>query len=82
LNIDESIFTLFTQFILISYSKLNIEFTNTSSGGDICMVSSLSAGTGPAAGILIGGLLILSGNAIGWLILFGGFGLSVLWATR
>jgi len=39
------------------------------------MVSSLSAGTGPAAGILIGGLLILSGNAIGWLILFGGFGL-------
>jgi hypothetical protein len=44
------------------------------------MVSSLSAGTGPAAGILIGGVLIMAGNAIGWLILFGGFGLSVLWA--
>jgi hypothetical protein len=46
------------------------------------MVSCLSAGTGPAAGILIGGVLILAGNAIGWLILFGGFGLSVLWAVR
>lgn len=46
------------------------------------MVSSLSAGTGPAAGILIGGVLILAGNAIGWLILFGGFSLSVLWAIR
>jgi hypothetical protein len=46
------------------------------------MVSSLSAGTGPAAGILIGGVLILMGNAIGWLILFGGFGLSILWAVR
>ena len=34
--------------------------------------------TGPAAGILIGGVLILAGNAIGWLILFGGFGLSAL----
>jgi hypothetical protein len=46
------------------------------------MVSSLSAGTGPAAGILIGGVLILAGNAIGWLILFGGFGLSILWVAR
>jgi hypothetical protein len=46
------------------------------------MISSLSAGTGPAAGILIGGVLILAGNAIGWLILFGGFALSVLWAAR
>ena len=33
-------------------------------------------------GILIGGVLIIAGNAIGWLILFGGFGLSVLWAIR
>jgi len=46
------------------------------------MISSLSAGTGPAAGILIGGVMILAGNGIGWLILFGGFGLSVLWAIR
>ena len=46
------------------------------------MISSLSAGTGPAAGILIGGVLILAGNVVGWLILFGGFGLSVLWAMR
>lgn len=46
------------------------------------MVSSLSAGTGPAAGILIGGLFILGGNSIGWIILLGGFGLSILWACR
>jgi hypothetical protein len=46
------------------------------------MVSSLSAGSGPAAGILIGGILILGGNAIGWLVLLGGFGLSMLWAIR
>jgi len=46
------------------------------------MVSSISAGTGPAAGVLIGGLLILAGNAVGWLVLFGGFGLSILWAIR
>jgi len=46
------------------------------------MVSSLSAGTGPAAGILIGGVMIMAGSAIGWFVLFGGFGLSVLWAMR
>jgi hypothetical protein len=46
------------------------------------MVSTLSAGTGPAAAILIGGLLIFSGNTIGWLILVGGFGLSLFWAIR
>jgi len=48
----------------------------------IAMVPSLSAGTGPAAGILIGGILILGGNAAGWLVLLGGFGLSMLWACR
>jgi hypothetical protein len=42
----------------------------------------LSAGTGPAAGILIGGLMIMAGNAIGWVILAGGFGISILWAIR
>jgi hypothetical protein len=46
------------------------------------MYPNLSAGTGPAAGILIGGLFILTGNAIGWLILLGGFGLSLIWAAR
>jgi hypothetical protein len=46
------------------------------------MVSNLSAGTGPAAGILIGGVMILAGNGIGWLILFGGFALSAMWAMR
>ena len=46
------------------------------------MISGLSAGTGPAAAILIGGLLIFAGNSIGWLVLFGGFGLSALWAGR
>ena len=46
------------------------------------MVSSLSAGTGPAAGILIGGVLIISGNPVGWVVLLGGFGLSAMWAMR
>jgi hypothetical protein len=42
----------------------------------------LSAGTGPAAGILIGGLMIMAGNAIGWIVLIAGFGISALWAIR
>ena len=46
------------------------------------MISSLSAGSGPAAAILIGGLFILAGNATGWPILIGGFALSYIWASR
>jgi len=44
------------------------------------MFPNLSAGSGPAAAILIGGLFILMNNPIGWIILFGGFGLSIFWA--
>lgn len=46
------------------------------------MFPNLNAGTGPAAAILIGGLLVFTGLSVGWVVLIGGFGLSVLWAIR
>ena len=42
----------------------------------------LSAGTGPAAAILIGGVLAFNGHALGIPILLGGFGLSAFWALK
>lgn len=46
-------------------------------------LTSLSAGTGPAAAILIGGLLILANHSIsGIVIMLAGVGLSLLWALR
>ena len=49
-------------------------------GGVKMNLTSLSAGTGPAAGILIGGIMILAGISIGWLVLAGGFILSLVWS--
>jgi hypothetical protein len=46
------------------------------------MFPNLSAGTGPAAAILVGAFFIVAGNPAGWLVLIGGFGLSILWAAR
>ncbi len=45
-------------------------------------LTSLSAGTGTAALVLVGGLLLLSGSAAGWIVVFAGIGLSALWAIR
>ena len=42
----------------------------------------LSAGTGPAAAILVGGFLAFTGNLIGWIVMVGGFALSALWTLR
>jgi len=42
----------------------------------------LSAGTGPAAAILIGGVLAFYGNPLGIPLIIGGFVLSGLWAFR
>jgi len=44
------------------------------------MIPSLSAGTGPAAAILIGGLLVFMGNLWGVLLILAGIGLSAFWA--
>lgn len=45
--------------------------------------SKLSAGTGPAALILIGGVFIIYlQNAIGWLLIGGGILLSVFWKMK
>jgi len=46
------------------------------------MIQSISAGTGPAAAILIGGLLLMSGNSLGGPLILGGFLLSFIWASR
>jgi len=43
-------------------------------------MSGISAGTGPAAAILIGGLLYANGNGAGLLLITAGIGLSALWA--
>lgn len=45
-------------------------------------MSGLSAGTGPAAAILIGGLLYINGNWVGPLLIIAGVGLSALWALQ
>jgi hypothetical protein len=42
----------------------------------------LSAGTGPAAAILVGAFFIIAGNPVGWLILLGGFALSFWWSAN
>jgi len=46
------------------------------------MFPNLSAGTGPAAAILVGAFFIVAGNPVGWLILLGGFALSFWWSGR
>ena len=45
-------------------------------------MSGLSAGTGPAAAILIGGLLYMNDNWLGPLLIVAGIFMSILWATR
>lgn len=45
-------------------------------------MSGISAGTGPAAAILIGGLLYMSDNWMGPFLIIAGIGMSVLWAMR
>lgn len=45
-------------------------------------INSLSAGSGPAAAILIGGLLIFMNQPIGWLMIVAGLGLSLFWALK
>jgi hypothetical protein len=41
----------------------------------------ISAGTGPAAVVLIGGLLLLGGNwVLGIILIAAGIGLSLIWA--
>lgn len=42
----------------------------------------ISAGTGPAAAIIVGGLLLFTGNSLGILLIAAGFVLSALWALR
>jgi hypothetical protein len=45
-------------------------------------ITSISAGSGPAAAILIGGILIFSGQfGLGILTVVAGFGLSIFWAA-
>jgi hypothetical protein len=44
------------------------------------MFPNLSAGTGPAAAILVGAFFIVAGNPAGWLVLVGGFALSLWWS--
>ena len=46
------------------------------------MFPNLSAGTGPAAAILVGAFFIVAGNPAGWLILVGGFVLSAWWSAN
>lgn len=43
---------------------------------------SLSAGTGPAAAILVGGVLAFYGNPLGIPLVIAGFVLSVFWALK
>lgn len=43
---------------------------------------SISAGTGPAAAILVGWLFCHSGNWAGFLLIVAGIGLSFIWAKR
>ncbi len=43
---------------------------------------SLSAGTGPAAFVLVGGLLVAASITAGWYLIVAGFVLSALWAVR
>lgn len=44
-------------------------------------IMNLSAGTGPAAGIVGGVALLTLGISAGWYLIAGGFGLSVMWAV-
>lgn len=47
------------------------------------MIPGLSAGTGPAAAILIGGVLYLSGEgSFGTFLIFAGIFLSLVWSRR
>ena len=45
-------------------------------------ITSLSAGTGPAAAIIGGVALVLYGINAGWYLIFGGIGLSAIWRLR
>jgi len=45
-------------------------------------MSGISAGTGPAAAILIGGLMYINGVGAGLLLIFAGIGLSAFWAFQ
>jgi len=42
----------------------------------------ISAGSGPAALVLVGAWLLSTGNAAGWLLIMGGGGLSLAWLAR
>jgi hypothetical protein len=47
------------------------------------MIPNLSAGTGPAAAILIGGVFFLVGEKfLGIIIIMAGIGLSFMWSRR
>jgi hypothetical protein len=46
-------------------------------------IPSLSAGTGPAAAILIGGVIYLSGEqGIGIILIIAGIALSLIWSGK